>query len=84
MSLALLALSMCFFWLGRDNYILLVCDIKAAPAHNPGVQLAKQILVEAKLILLPIDMTKDMMRGCYWVFLYATFQSIGPLGRCFL
>ena len=41
------------FWLGRENIILLVCDIYARPAINPVVEPTKLILIDAKLASLP-------------------------------
>ena len=41
------------FWLGRENVILLVCDIYALPAINPNVEPAKLILMDAQLTSLP-------------------------------
>ena len=41
------------FWLGRENVILLVCDIYARPAINPLVEPCKFILIYAKLAFLP-------------------------------
>ena len=41
------------FWLGRENIILLVCDIYARPAINPFVEPSTFILIYAKLAFLP-------------------------------
>ena len=41
------------FWLGRENVILLVFDIYALPAINPGVEPAKLILMDGQLASLP-------------------------------
>ena len=41
------------FWLGMENVILLVCDIYALLAINPGVEPSKMFLIDAKLTSLP-------------------------------
>ena len=41
------------FWFGRENVILLVCDIYARRAINPVVEPDKLILIDAQLAFLP-------------------------------
>ena len=42
------------FWLGRENVILLLCDIYALPAINPGVEPSELFLMDAQLASLHI------------------------------
>ena len=50
MSLDMLPLYV--FWLGRENVIVLVCDIYTLPANTIGVEPSKKILMDAQLTFL--------------------------------
>ena len=46
-------LPLCVFCLGRENAMLLGCDIYALPAINPDVKASKLFLMDAQPTFLP-------------------------------